>query len=194
MKPKQEYKVIMMGDSGVGKTSIIQRFSTHTFDYSMETTIGASFISKVIPTQFGNATLNIWDTAGQEKYKSLLSTYSRGAQAAILVFDLTIPSSFQDINKWLDELYKYCKQEDVLLFLVGNKSDLEIAIPEASAEKWAKDHRCLYIRTSAENGKGIKELFDSVASLLLEKLPDIQQEGLPNIDHLTKQQKKSGCC
>ena len=193
-KTNKEYKVIVMGDSGVGKTSIIQRFVSHTFDYSMDATIGAAFVSTVIPTQIGRATLNIWDTAGQEKYRSLLQTYSRDANAAIFVYDLTSETSFENIDKWLNELYKYTNKDSAILFIVGNKSDLEETVPEISAQQWAKAHNALYLKTSAENGKGIKTLFETVATLLLEKQPNVQKEQLPNIDHLKPKNKKSGCC
>lgn len=193
MSKKKEYKVIMMGDSGVGKTSIIQRFAKHTFDFSMETTVGASFLSKSVKTERGTTVLNIWDTAGQEKYKSLISTYARNANAAVFVFDLTSPSSFSNINQWYDELLKYCDLEETLIFIVGNKGDLEITVPEQSAMIWAKEHNTIYMRTSARSGSGVKDLFIHVANSLLEKIPNTIQEPLPNINDL-KPEKKSGCC
>ena len=193
-KQRKEYKVILLGDSGVGKTSIMQRFVSQNFDHSMESTIGASFFSTVISTKLGRTTLNIWDTAGQEKYKSLLSTYSRDANAVILVFDLTSQKSFEDIESWLNELYKYTKKESVLIFVVGNKTDLEATVPEITVQQWTKLNNGIYIKTSAANGNGVKQLFESVAVLLLDKLPNVQKEELPNIDYLKPNNKKSGCC
>ena len=94
-----EFKVVIMGDSSVGKTSILQRFHQDCFDFQMDTTIGASFLTKTINTSKGDVIINLWDTAGQERYRSLIPTYARGSNAAIICFDLTSLISFNYIDK-----------------------------------------------------------------------------------------------
>merc|ERR1712078_275313 len=113
----------MGGDSGVGKSSIAQRYVTDTFRAHGESTIGASFMSKMIVNNGSPCKCQIWDTAGQEKYHSLAPMYYRGAAAAILVYDMTKRSSFEKLQKWVDEL-KERGNPNIVIALAGNKSDL----------------------------------------------------------------------
>ena len=132
---EQSIKVVLLGDSGVGKSSLALRFVTNEFRPYSESTIGASFMSKSIrvpvsPASKSNASvqperdigLKIWDTAGQEKYRSLAPMYYRGAQVAILVYDITIPASFVALQEWVLEL-QHNALPDLMLIICGNKSD-----------------------------------------------------------------------
>ena len=103
------FKIAFLGDSSVGKTSIIQRFYDGTFQQDQDTTIGASFIQRDMDTEHGKIQLNIWDTAGQERYRSLVSTYTRGCNAAILCFAYNDYESFDHLEDWIDELEKQSK-------------------------------------------------------------------------------------
>ena len=116
----REIKIVLLGDSGVGKSSIAQRYVTDTFRPHGESTIGASFMSKMIVNNGSPCKCQIWDTAGQEKYHSLAPMYYRGAAAAILVYDMTKKSSFEKLQKWVDEL-KERGPDGIVLCVAANK-------------------------------------------------------------------------
>lgn len=192
----REYKVIMIGDSNVGKTSILQRFNQKDFDFDMEPTVGASFMTKIIKIHEEKMIMNIWDTAGQERYKSLLSTYSRNANVAVLVYDVTNQESFDNIDTWKQEVFKFINGK-LILFLVANKYDLESTVSEDDAIRWAKANHAHFFQTSAANGRGIKELFSNVAEQLYQNKAEFEQEpDIPAFDlkRKKKQKSKGTCC
>ncbi|EAY07628.1 Ras family protein [Trichomonas vaginalis G3] len=190
-----EYKVVMLGDSNVGKTSIIHRFIEKSFDHDYEPTVGASFLTKVMKVDTDKLVLNIWDTAGQERYKSLISTYARNAHAAILVYDVMNPDTFTNVEKWRDELLKYTKN-DILLYLVANKIDLGFVVQNSEGLKWAKDNKCIFHQTSAFSGQGVNDLFSLVAGHLHAVNPHMEQSSIPDLvlKEKNKDESKSHCC
>lgn len=181
------HKIVIIGDSDVGKTSIIQRYDQQTFDPAANPTIGASFLSKIVESSKGPVILNIWDTAGQERYRSLIPTYARGARAAILCYDVASLQSFESLDSWLEELHKFSSL-DCLLFVVGNKVDLVSAVPRAHANKWASDHGAQSLFTSAKTGSGIAELFKEIA----ESLSGI--DDCNHSSHLRPRDSSNSCC
>ncbi|KAI8443160.1 RAB5B, member ras oncogene family, isoform CRA_b, partial [Phakopsora pachyrhizi] len=118
-----EAKVVILGMQGVGKTSIVHRYTTGSFSYSLTSTIGASFCTKKLSVDGCKVRLQIWDTAGQERFRSMAPMYYRGANAAILVYDLTNQESFSDIQNWIDEL-RQNMTSDLIIQIVGSKADL----------------------------------------------------------------------
>ena len=186
-----EFKVVIMGDSSIGKTSIVQRFNQETFDYQMDTTIGASFLTKVVQTTNGPVTLNVWDTAGQERYRSLIPTYARGANAAIICYDVTVPISFKNVEGWIEELHKFCS-EDIPIYIVGNKCDLDSIVPATDAEQLAQKFNCQFMLTSAKKGTGIKELFCDIAEKLVKSSEEPEMTGVDINTETPK--KKDKCC
>ena len=122
-KPR-EVKVVLLGDTGVGKSSLVLRFVTNNFKPYSESTIGASFMSKVIMVHGKPIKFQIWDTAGQEKYHSLAPMYYRGAAAAIIVYDITRANTFNTLKTWVEEL-KSKGPKDIIIAIAGNKADLE---------------------------------------------------------------------
>jgi small GTP-binding protein len=156
------HKVVIIGDSAVGKTSLLRCFDEHPFNPMGTPTVGASFISKMVTIQGAAVILNIWDTAGQERYRSLIPTYAHGAEAAILCYDVTSPPSFQSLNNWLEFLERL-SSPDCLLYVVGNKIDLEPVVPPAAAKRWAQEHRAECMFTSARQGTAVQELFMAIA-------------------------------
>ncbi|OHT17211.1 GTP-binding protein YPT52 [Tritrichomonas foetus] len=182
------YKVVFMGDSGVGKTSIVQRINTSKFDINLDSTIGAAAISKDVQTSQGVISLSIWDTAGQERYRSLISTYARNANAAILCFDLSSYASFQSLESWVDELNKFCSNE-CLVFIVGNKADLQQHVPFPAINEWCESRQYKLFITSAKDGHGIEELVQVVGE-------DVVNSACQTLDnHLVLSGTKSkGCC
>jgi small GTP-binding protein len=181
------HKIVIVGDSDVGKTSIIRCFDEQTFDSSQNPTVGASFLSKTVMVNGSPVILNIWDTAGQERYRSLIPTYAHGARAAILCYDCSSLSSFEAIDTWLESLQRFCAP-DCLLFLVGNKKDLPGTVPESQAKQWATDHNAQFKFTSAKECMGVVELFKAIA----EALASVAEF---RIGHkLQPNDGKSGCC
>lgn len=161
-----EYKVIVVGDSSVGKTSIIMRFQHDSFS-DHQPTVGASFITKKIDAPFGPVMLNLWDTAGQEKYRSLVPMYSRGASIAIIVFDVSSSNSFDNLKRWITEV-RQDAPENCKIVIAGNKEDMEFAIEKEEILSWATENGHKVIFVSALTGSGIKELFQYVGSQIPE--------------------------
>ena len=160
-------KVVLVGDTQVGKTCILGRLTSGTFRTNSPATVGAAFQNHVMTTSKGVVTMQIWDTAGQEKYRALAPMYYRSAHVAILFFDLTNPDSFKSLDQWANELEEKTTGE-LKLFLVGNKSDLvdERKIRRQDAEEFGFQHGAIeYLETSAKTGDGVVELFTKVAEV-----------------------------
>jgi small GTP-binding protein len=181
------HKIVIIGDSDVGKTSVIRCFDEQTFDSSQTPTVGASFLSRTFVVNNFPVVLNIWDTAGQERYRSLIPTYAHGARAAILCYDCSSPGSFEALDTWLETLQRFCSS-DCLLFVVGNKIDLEEAVAQGRAKQWAMDHNAQFKLTSAKDGVGVGELFKSIA----EALTSVPQFKTGN--SLIPNEGSDGCC
>ena len=119
------FKIVLVGDSGVGKTNLLTRFSKNEFSLESKTTIGVEFATKTITTETGHVIkAQIWDTAGQDRYRAIASSYYKGAAGALVVYDITKPQSFENVDKWLKEVRDH-GAENMVLMLIGNKSDLE---------------------------------------------------------------------
>ena len=158
-----EYKIILVGDSGVGKTSILKKFINNEFNEDIKCTINIDFFSKSIKIDKNLYTkLEIYDTAGQEKYRSLIKKYYQGTDGIILVFDLTNENSFNKLKSWINEVSDNTEKAQIIL--VGNKADLiERKIDEETAENFAKQRDMKYIETSAKEGTNILLLFEELA-------------------------------
>lgn len=162
-------KVVLLGEGRVGKTSLVLRFCKDTYSESQAPTIQASFLDKVVSVGDSRVSLAIWDTAGQERFHALGPIYYRDADSALLVFDITDPDSFMKVKSWVKELRKMVG-EDILLYIAGNKSDLERhrVVPRQEAADYAVAVGAQYFETSAKSGRGINEVFASMAKRLLE--------------------------
>lgn len=158
-------KVVVVGDSTVGKTCLLSRLTTGQFNPSNLPTIGAAFQNQILTTSKGSAALQIWDTAGQERYRALTPMYYRNAQVIVMVFDLTNNSSFTSLDDWMADLQGKA-DSDVQLFVVGNKADLvaERSVEERAAKNFAEKIGAIeYLETSAKSGQGVTGLFTKVA-------------------------------
>jgi small GTP-binding protein len=151
-------KIIFIGEPSVGKTSIIQQYHLHTFDEEADSTIGASFIAKSLETSQGTIQIHIWDTAGQERYRSLIPMYSRNAVAAVIVVDVTQPSSFETINVWVEIVKSNCTA-DCRIYIVANKMDLPPVIQVSDLERWCTTQSFPLFKTSAKRHETIEPLF-----------------------------------
>ncbi|XP_048752869.1 ras-related protein Rab-22A-like isoform X1 [Ostrea edulis] len=163
----REVKVCLLGESGVGKSSIVLRFVNDSFKPALESTIGASFMTKRLDVDGVSYQFQIWDTAGQEKYRSLAPMYYRGAAAAIIVYDITREATFRTVKDWVRELKRNCTT-DLVLAIAGNKSDLndlrEVRVREA--EEYAQSIGAHFIETSALSAINVPQLFKAIAEEL----------------------------
>ena len=163
-------KVLLVGDSGVGKASILLRFIDDTFDEDINNTIGVDCKARPVDVDGQPVQLTIWDTAGQEKFRSLTSSYYRGAHAVVLVFDVCSRESFEHLADWLAEIELHCARDRVVLFLVANKVDRAAAraVPAAEGQEWARAHTMLFMECSAKTRLGIQQAFDEIAHKVME--------------------------
>ncbi len=167
---KMQCKLVLLGDSGVGKSSIVLRFAKNIFHENNESTIGAAFHSQSIRTIDGTVKFEIWDTAGQERYHSLAPMYYRGAQIAVVVYDVSNLGSFEKAKGWIIELRAKCNKDIKTIAFVGNKIDTpNPRVNTDEAKKFATDNGLIFWQTSAKSNKNIMELFTHVAREILTK-------------------------
>ena len=196
-----KYKLIVIGDENIGKTSIIERFKNNQFSPIYEPTLGMDFQSIPILIDDQSVTLLLYDTAGSEKYRSLISLYSNEANIVFLTYDISNLESFNNIGKWYDSLSNINKDE-VIFALVGNKLDLDYnrKVKKEDAEKYANEHNYIFQEVSALNGDGIQELFmnkliDQIRTQFIQRgknLTDQEEEKLKiNITSNNKDNDKS---
>ena len=164
-------KLVLIGDSGVGKTNILSRYINNEFSLATQSTVGVEFGSKIIKKNGKVIKLQIWDTAGQERYKSITSAYYKGSRGAFVVYDITRKTTYDNIDKWIGEL-KTNGSEDVLIMLVGNKSDLEDKreVITEEVEKKAQEQKLAFCETSALNGKNVEYAFENLINEILKKV------------------------
>ena len=155
-----KYKLIFLGDQGVGKSCILNRFMNDTFSEEYQATIGLDFQSKNVQIDNQDIHLLLYDTAGQEKFRSLIPMYTRDANIILLVYDVTSKESFNNLSIWLNDLNNI-KKEEVIFAVVGNKTDLDDRkeVNSDEGENFAKEHDFIFAEISAKTGDGFSELF-----------------------------------
>lgn len=163
-------KILIIGESGVGKSSLLLRFTDDTFDPELAATIGVDFKVKTIAVDGNSAKLAIWDTAGQERFRTLTPSYYRGAQGVILVYDVTKRDTFTRLENWLNELETYCTRNDLVKMLVGNKIDKEEnrVVDRNEGLKFARKHSMLFIEASAKTRDGVQCAFEELVEKILQ--------------------------
>ncbi|XP_060599667.1 ras-related protein Rab-37-like isoform X2 [Ruditapes philippinarum] len=188
---------MLLGDSGVGKTCLLVRFKDGAFlSGSFISTVGIDFRNKVVEVDGTKVKLQIWDTAGQERFRSVTHAYYRDANALLLLYDVTNKSSFDNIRAWLTEINEYA-QEDVVIMLLGNKSDMasERIIKTEDGEKLAKDHGVAFMETSAKTGMNVDLAFMAIARDLKMKKTRHPSDPKFNVaEYVDKEKKTAGCC
>mmetsp|Transcript_4687 Transcript_4687/g.15172 ORF Transcript_4687/g.15172 Transcript_4687/m.15172 type:complete len:215 (-) Transcript_4687:331-975(-) len=166
------FKILLIGDSNVGKSSVLLRFTGSPFSESVPTTIGVDFRSKTVTSQTGSVCLlNIWDTAGQEQFRSLTSSYYRGTHGIVLVYDAARQASFESLEGWLTEARAHSTLDDVVFAVVANKIDLvpsaEAPVASERGAAFARSIGAVFIECSAKTSVGIDAVFDELLEQIL---------------------------
>merc|ERR1712225_227938 len=162
-----QFKLVLLGDSAVGKSSLVLRFVRGQFFEYQESTIGAAFLTQNVSLNDYTVKFEIWDTAGQERYHSLAPMYYRGAAAAVVVYDITNADSFSRAKSWVKELQRQ-GSPNIVIALAGNKCDLasKRKVDDKEATEYAKDNGLFFMETSAKTALNVEELFKAIAKKL----------------------------
>ncbi|XP_028931660.1 ras-related protein Rab-5C [Ornithorhynchus anatinus] len=167
-----QFKLVLLGESAVGKSSLVLRFVKGQFHEYQESTIGAAFLTQTVCLDDTTVKFEIWDTAGQERYHSLAPMYYRGAQAAIVVYDITNTDTFARAKNWVKELQRQASP-NIVIALAGNKADLanKRAVDFQEAQAYADDNSLLFMETSAKTAMNVNEIFMAIAKKLPKNEP-----------------------
>ena len=176
------FKVVLVGDSSVGKTNIMSKYLKNEFHEDSKATVGVEFGSKQFNIEGHPIKAQIWDTAGQERYKAITRAYYKGAKGAFIVYDITRKQTFDDIDKWRNELVNSCNKE-VTIMLIGNKCDLEDQreITKEQGEEKAKSFGFSFIETSALSGENLEKGFEMLIKEIYQKYK-VEQRGGDDMD------------
>ncbi|XP_036394900.1 ras-related protein Rab-25-like [Megalops cyprinoides] len=165
------FKVVLIGESGVGKSNLLSRFTKNEFNHDSRTTIGVEFSTRTV--QLGTVTVKaqIWDTAGLERYRAITSAYYRGAVGALLVYDIAKHLTYESVERWLKELYDHADPH-IVVMLVGNKSDLAPlrSVPTEEAKDFAEKKGLLFMETSALESTNVESAFHNVLAEIHKKV------------------------
>ncbi|KAJ3215920.1 Ras- protein Rab-1A [Clydaea vesicula] len=196
MNPEYDYlfKLLLIGDSGVGKSCLLLRFADDTYTESYISTIGVDFVSKTVKLQ-------IWDTAGQERFRTITSSYYRGAHGIIVVYDVTDQETFNNVKQWLQEIDRYAN-EGVNKLLVGNKSDLvnKKVVEYNAAKEFADSLTIPFLETSAKNATNVEQAFLTMAKHIKDRMGANTTTGAGGkkeplkIGSPVKTEAAGGCC
>ncbi|OQR93783.1 Rab1 family GTPase [Achlya hypogyna] len=191
------FKLVLIGDSGVGKSCLLLRFADDAFTESYITTIGVDFRFRTVKIDKKTVKLQIWDTAGQERFRTITSAYYRGADGIIMVYDVTSQESFDHVNDWLNEVNRYAS-EGTCKLLVGNKSDITSrkVVSYETAKAFADSLAIPFLETSAKNAQNVEEAFLTMASELITIRELVGTSTNPQGTQLTNDSKSSssnGC-
>ncbi|KAJ2063895.1 Rab GTPase ypt31 [Coemansia aciculifera] len=201
------FKIVLIGDSGVGKSNLLSRFTRNEFNLESKSTIGVEFATRSIQVDSKTIKAQIWDTAGQERYRAITSAYYRGAVGALLVYDIAKHPTYENVTRWLKELRDHA-DSNIIIMLVGNKSDLRHlrAVPTDEAKQFASENGLFFIETSALDSSNVEQSFQQilteiyllVSNKAIESSQDNVQPGtgaqiiVSSADDYTK--SAGGCC
>ncbi|CAD5182284.1 unnamed protein product [Musa acuminata subsp. malaccensis] len=157
------FKLVLIGDSGVGKSNLLSRFTRNEFNLESKSTIGVEFATRSITVDTKVLKAQIWDTAGQERYRAITSAYYRGAVGALLVYDVTRRPTFENVSRWLKELRDHT-DPNIVVMLIGNKSDLRhlVAVPTEDGKAYAERESLYFMETSALEATNVDKAFQEV--------------------------------
>ncbi|XP_056366772.1 ras-related protein Rab-11A-like isoform X2 [Oenanthe melanoleuca] len=174
------FKVVLIGDSGVGKSNLLSRFTRNEFNLESKSTIGVEFATRSIQVDNKTVKAQIWDTAGQERYRAITSAYYRGAVGALLVYDIAKSLTYESAERWLRELREHAAA-GIAVMLVGNKSDLRHlrAVPTERARSFAEENGLSFLETSALDSTNVETAFHSILSEIYHTVSQRQMSGQP---------------
>ncbi|KDN40519.1 ras-domain-containing protein [Tilletiaria anomala UBC 951] len=203
------FKVVLIGDSGTGKSNLLSRFTRNEFSLESKSTIGVEFATRSIAVDGKTVKAQIWDTAGQERYRAITSAYYRGAVGALLVYDIAKHPTYVNVSRWLKELRDHA-DSNIVIMLVGNKSDLRHlrAVPTDEAKAFAAENNLSFIETSALDASNVEQAFQNI---LTEIYRIVSNKALQSSDDVIRPsggetitvqpsandggaEKKGGCC
>lgn len=203
------FKLVLIGDSGVGKSNLLSRFTKNEFNLESKSTIGVEFATKTRKLDGKVIKAQIWDTAGQERYRAITSAYYRGAVGALLVYDVTRHSTFQNVERWLKELRDHT-DPNIVIMLIGNKSDLRhlVAVSTNDGKTFAEKESLYFMETSALEATNVEKAFSEVLTQIYRVVSKKAVEagdkgsssGIPsrgetiNVKDDASVWKKIGCC
>jgi len=202
------FKVVLIGDTSVGKTNILSKYLTNDFDPDSKATVGVEFGTKNFKIEDNIVKVQIWDTAGQERYRSITNAYYKGAKGSLLVYDITNPKTFESIDRWLSDL-KVNGDENISVVLLGNKSDLESdrKVSTQQGKEKAEFYKLAFMETSALNGNNIEKAFSELITDVYKNHHDLFAKeakvvindraiSLENADENDEkiEKEKKGCC
>jgi Ras-related protein Rab-1A len=202
MNPEYDYlfKLLLIGDSGVGKSCLLLRFADDTYTESYISTIGVDFKIRTIELDGKTIKLQIWDTAGQERFRTITSSYYRGAHGIIVVYDVTDQESFNNVKQWLQEIDRYAS-ENVNKLLVGNKCDLtnKKVVDYSSAKEYADQLGIPFLETSAKNATNVEQAFMTMAAEIKNRVGPAAanqagQQGVKIDSKPVEAKAGGGCC
>ncbi|KAJ8479748.1 hypothetical protein OPV22_023475 [Ensete ventricosum] len=202
------FKVVLIGDSGVGKTNLLSRFARNEFSSESKSTIGVEFATRTIRVDEKLVKAQIWDTAGQERYRAITSAYYRGAAGALVVYDVTRHITFENVERWLKELRNHT-DGNIVIMLLGNKADLRHirAVSVEDAQAFAQQEKAFFMETSALESMNVENAFTEVLTqiyhVVSKKMLDIGDDpsAVPKGQTINigaeddvQASKKTGCC
>mmetsp|Transcript_23313 Transcript_23313/g.41223 ORF Transcript_23313/g.41223 Transcript_23313/m.41223 type:complete len:197 (-) Transcript_23313:71-661(-) len=192
---ERRFKIVVLGRRGVGKTSLTLRFARDLFDEDQLPTVGAAYMTKKVELDDQQYIFEFWDTAGQERYEAITPLYYRSAEAAVIVFDLTLAESFTKAKEWLKRLRKERPDPDMPIALAGNKSDCEKrAIDEEELRAFVEENGLQYYETSAKTGDNVDSMFKAIARSLPPLAEDAEDTNEPFPVTNTSAATEGGCC
>uniref|UniRef100_UPI0037E7A759 RAB11a, member RAS oncogene family, like n=1 Tax=Semicossyphus pulcher TaxID=241346 RepID=UPI0037E7A759 len=177
------FKVVLIGDSGVGKSNLLSRFTRNEFNLESKSTIGVEFATRSIQVEGKTVKAQIWDTAGQERYRAITSAYYRGAVGALLVYDIAKHLTYENAERWLKELQDHA-DSNIVIMLVGNKSDLRHlrAVPTDEAKAFAEKHGLSFLETSALDSCNVELAFQTILTAIYNIVSQRQMSGRSDSD------------
>lgn len=192
-----DLKIVLIGNANVGKTCVVKKATIGTFSDDTVPTLGASYASKIVKINDQDVRLQIWDTAGQEKYRGMTPMYYRGSQIALIVYSIIDMESFKAIDGWIESLRENA-EPDIIMFLIGNKYDLDSqrAVETSQGQEKANEIGASFYEVSAKTGYQIDEMFNEIPASYMEKCANKKKTTDPSLDLKgdNAEEKKKSCC